>query len=171
MIHRFCGFSLSVFCCALLAAPIYKTKDEFGNPVFSDEGSESAEQVKVKEVTTFNSSLYTKQYEQVTDTLNDGDKPASGDNFKYQTLVITSPQNGTAIRNNAGNIELHFLVEPGIQQGHTIQLMMDGKVYSQVGSTGSVFIQNVDRGEHRFHLIATLTANLCNRDLQPQSRS
>ncbi len=154
MIQLLSLFFLLVFFNTALAAPIYKSEDESGNPVFSDKAPESAEQIEVKEPTTFKSSLYTRQYKSVTDKLRGNDSDNS-DNFKYQTLAITSPENGTAIRDNAGNIELHYLVEPGIQQGHTIQLMMDGQVHSTVGSTGSVSIQNMDRGTHQFNLNVT----------------
>lgn len=158
MIQYLSSFFLLVYCSTVLAAPIYKTTDEFGNPVFSDKAGESAEEIKVKDPITFKSSLYTKQYKQVTDTLADKDK-SKADNFKYQTLAIVSPINGAAIRDNAGNIELRFSVQPRVQQGHTIQLMMDGQVHSSVGSTGSVSLQNVDRGTHQFQLTATRTAD------------
>lgn len=156
MIQLLSFFFLLVFFSIALAAPIYKSKDESGHPVFSDKASESAEQIEVREPITFKSSVYTKQYESVIDKLQRGND-SDVDNFKYQTLAITSPENGTAIRDNAGNIELHYLVEPGIRQGHTIQLIMDGQVHSSVGSTGSVSMQNVDRGTHQFHLNVTRT--------------
>ena len=155
MIQLLSFFSLLVFFSTALAAPIYKSEDESGNPVFSDKAPESAEQIEVKEPATFESSLYAKQYKSVTDKIQSAKDSNNSDTFKYQTLAITSPENGTAIRDNAGNIELHFLVEPGIQQGHTIQLMMDGQVHSAVGSTGSVSIQNIDRGTHQFNLNVT----------------
>jgi len=155
MIQLLFFFSLLVFFSTALAAPIYKSEDESGNPVFSDTAPESAEQIEVKEPATFESSLYARQYKSVTDKIQNAKDSNNSDTFKYQTLAITSPENGTAIRDNAGNIELHFLVEPGIQQGHTIQLMMDGQVHSTVGSTGSFSIQNIDRGTHQFNLNVT----------------
>jgi|TARA_B100002003_G_scaffold252024_1_gene300441 hypothetical protein len=155
MIKRFCGFSLIFFLCTVFAAPIYKSKDKFGNPVFSDEATESAEEIKVQEPVTFDSSKYTRQYESASRHMAGDKEDETSSNFKYQTLAITSPENGTAIRDNAGNLVLQFLVEPGIRPGHTIALMMDGQVHSKVGGSGSVSMQNIDRGTHQFYLNVT----------------
>ncbi|MCH8257245.1 MAG: DUF4124 domain-containing protein [Proteobacteria bacterium] len=149
-----CFFLLLLFA-NVLAAPVYKSEDESGNPVFSDRAAESAEQIEVREPSTFKSSLYTRPYKRVQS------KPSNtsddNDNFKYQTLAITSPEDGTAIRDNAGNLTLHFSVVPAIQQGHSLHLMMDGQVYSSLGSSGFVSMQNVDRGTHQFRLTVTRT--------------
>lgn len=155
MIQLQFGLILLLFFSNALGAPVYKSEDESGIPVFSDRAAESAEQIELREPSTFKSSLYIRPNRRVKSTGDSNNEV--NDNFKYQTLAITSPENGTAIRDNAGNIELHFLVLPGIQQGHTIHLIMDGQVYTSLGGAGTVSLQNVDRGTHQFHLKVSRT--------------
>lgn len=143
-------FSLLLFFGNVLAAPVFKSEDDSGNPVFSDRAAESAEQIEVRDPSTFKSSLYSKRYKRVQPKR--GDTSVVDENFKYQTLAITSPEDGTAIRDNAGNLMLHFSVIPAIKPGHKINLMMDGEVHSTLGGSGFVSLQNVDRGTHQFHL-------------------
>lgn len=155
MIRHLSGFLLFLFFSNALGAPVYKSEDESGHPVFSDRAAESAEQIEIREPSTFKSSLYARKNKRVRST--PGNNNAVNDNFKYRTLAITSPEDGAAIRDNAGNIVLHFLVFPGIQQGHTIHLVMDGQVRSSLDGAASVSLQNVDRGTHQFHLEVTRT--------------
>ncbi|MBQ62659.1 MAG: hypothetical protein CMQ19_11360 [Gammaproteobacteria bacterium] len=157
MIKRLCMCAFVSAIGTVLAAPIYKTEDEFGNPVFSDKAAAEAEEVEVQEPVTFDSSKYTRQYEKASRYMQDDKEGEASKNYKYQMLAITSPENGAAIRNNAGILELQFKIEPGIQPGHSIALMMDGKKHSKVSGSGSVSMQNIDRGTHQFYLNVTGT--------------
>ena len=136
-------------------APIYVTKDEAGNPVFSDQKSESSEEVKLKQSTTYSPTEYIQDYDKVTSapTIED---PAD---FKYKTLSVAAPGDEESIRDNAGNLELQFVIKPGLQTGHSIALIMDGEKHSNVSGTGSLMIENVDRGTHEFYLQVVRSAD------------
>jgi hypothetical protein len=136
-------------------APIYVTKDKAGNSVFSDQKSESSEEVKLKEPTLYSPSEFIKDYEKVLSdpTIED---PAG---FKYQTLTVASPGDEASVRDNTGALELLFVIKPGIQTGHNIALMMDGEKHSNVAGTGSLMLENIDRGTHEFYLQVIRTAD------------
>lgn len=142
-------FAICLFCFVktTIADPIYVTKDASGNPVFSDKGSETSKQIKVQKTTTYDSSGFLEEYREATSAGED--KP---DELEYQTLTVTTPGDEDAIRDNAGNLILSLVIEPGLQPGHTIALVMDGEVHSNVMGTGTLTLENVDRGTHRFHL-------------------
>ena len=129
-------------------APIYVTKDKDGNSVFSDQKSESSEEVKLKEPTLYSPSEFIKDYEEVM-SVPALEEPVG---FKYQTLTVASPGDEASIRDNTGSLELLFVIKPGIQTGHNIALMMDGEKHSNVAGTGSLMLENIDRGTHEFYL-------------------
>jgi len=134
---------------ATVAAEIYKTIDENGNIVFSDQPAKEAEKIEVQEPYTFDSSIMTNQPGRTGRKADTAEAPAK---FTYSRLVITSPENDAAIRDNAGNFELSFTVEPPAPPEHTVQLMMDGKVHTTVTQSGTIRFENADRGTLVFQL-------------------
>jgi hypothetical protein len=131
-----------------ITAPIYVTKDAAGNPVFSDQKSETSEEVKLRQPTTYDPGEFIQDYDKVTSAVP-GEEPVE---FKYKTLSVAAPGDEAAVRDNAGNLEILFVIEPGMQIGHSIALIMDGEKHSNVTGTGSILLENVDRGTHEFYL-------------------
>ena len=146
---------LSFTAASATTAPIYVTKDEAGNPVFSDQKSESSEEVKLKQPTTYDPGEFIQDYDKVTFSVP-AEEPVE---FKYKTLSVAAPGDEAAIRDNSGNLELLFVIEPRVQTGHNIALIMDGEKHSNVMRTGSLMLENVDRGTHEFYLQVIQTAD------------
>jgi hypothetical protein len=138
-----------------ITAPIYVTKDEAGNPVFSDQKTEASEEVKLKQPTTYDPGEFIQDYDKATFSVPQ-EEPVE---FKYKTLSVAAQGDEATIRDNAGNLELLFVIKPGMQRGHRIALMMDGEKHSNVTGTGSVLLENVDRGTHEFYLQVIRTAD------------
>lgn len=122
---------------------VFKSKDASGNTVYSDHASETAEEITVDAPQTFKaqptSGLFTPSKVQ--------QEPEKS--LAYSLLRIVSPEDDTAVRNNAGNITVRFEVAPPIQANHTLQLMIDGTLKAEQKSTGPISISNVDRGTHQ----------------------
>ena len=148
-------FTLLFMAATATSAPIYVTKDEAGNPVFSDQKSETSEEVTLRQPTTYDPGEFIQDYDKVTFSVP-GEEPAE---FKYKKLTVAAPDDEAALRDNAGNLELLFVIEPGVQTGHNIALIMDGEKHSNVSRTGSVLLENVDRGTHEFYLQVTRAAD------------
>ncbi|MDG2070827.1 MAG: hypothetical protein P8J55_03635 [Pseudomonadales bacterium] len=70
-------------------------------------------------------------------------------------MDIVAPENDTAVRNNAGILTLTVKVEPRVQSHHTLTLLMDGQPYQKLTGTGTIVLENVDRGTHVFQLQVT----------------
>ena len=137
---------LFLFSFSACAATIYKSEDELGRPVFSNRADENAEKVKLKEPTTYES------HRPATPLRARSSKTESEPEQKYTDLLIVEPANNSAIRNNAGTVELSVEVKPEIQKGHTLELLMDGNPVKSLTGTGSVVLENIDRGTHVFQL-------------------
>lgn len=139
-----------------VSAGIYKSVDEDGNVVFSDQPSAGAEEIEKKEIMT------------VPATVPDIDF-SRGENEKsakepYESIAITSPANDSAIRDNAGNISVNVTTKPALGNGHQIVIYMDGTEVARDPVTSFDF-QNVDRGTH------TLAAAVVNNDGKELKRS
>lgn len=67
----------------------------------------------------------------------------------YESVSITSPAHDSTVRSNEGNLDFSISIKPGLQGGHSLILLMDGKKVGE-GSTGNFQLTNVDRGSHSF---------------------
>ena len=65
----------------------------------------------------------------------------------YEEFKVTSPVNDATIRDNGGNVRVSLSLTPGLRNGHSIELMMDGQPIGS-GKSTSVTLTEVDRGTH-----------------------
>ena len=47
--------------------------------------------------------------------------------FEYESILITTPMDDEAIRNNSGSVTITASIEPQLRYGHMIVLYLDGK--------------------------------------------
>lgn len=65
----------------------------------------------------------------------------------YETFQVTNPTNDATIRDSGGNVRVSLSLSPGLQGGHSIEVMMDGQSIGS-GQGTSVTLTDVDRGTH-----------------------
>ncbi len=132
---------------------IFRTVDEHGNVVFTDipprEDDENAEQIIVETPNSFEveEAIPAAQDQWIVEP-EDAETEAP---FRYDTLQIVSPADDEPVRENAGNVTIVTNVNPRLQSGHRMRLLMGGAVV-QEGAQGSFSLTNVDRGTHRIAL-------------------
>ena len=138
----------------LLSAPsfaeLYKWTDENGEIIYSDEPPpQGAETIDPPPITTTPPVRYQPKPAAVKKNAPADEKtpPATS----YSSLKITSPGNDEAVRNNPGNVTVSFAMEPPLDtaSGHSISLLVDGKVAQSDIRGNSVTIPHMDRGTHR----------------------
>lgn len=116
---------------------VYRTIDEDGNPVFSDEPSAGSEAVELQEVQTVPAESVEFEY-------TPSQKQAvSG----YEKLLFINPANDTAVRENAGNLTIQLQTKPELQPGHRVILYYDGSEVAR-GPKTTFTLENLDRGTH-----------------------
>lgn len=132
-------------------AEVYRSVDENGNTVFSDQPTADAEQIQLPEVTTYSPVIVpvedsSENADGEGENSEDEDIPAAPN---YQ-LQIASPQDDEAIRANDGNLTVNVQIRPALSQkrGDMIQLRMDGRPYGQPSAGLSFNLPNLDRGTH-----------------------
>jgi hypothetical protein len=77
---------------------------------------------------------------------------------EYTKLEITSPANDSTIRDNAGNVSVNLDIEPALQEGDTVSVMLDGKEIGK-GKGTSIALSNVDRGTHTLQAVVKSASN------------
>lgn len=141
-----------LFAIQSVLAEVYKSVDENGNVIFTDQPSENAEKIHIKEVQTIETrkpqSEETAPVEAGSDEGSEQDAEAGPE---YTSVSITSPANDSAIRANDGNITISAAVLPSLKAdaGHQLALYMDSKLVS-AGPGTQFSLSNVDRGTHNF---------------------
>ena len=136
-------FFLAAVSCLLLpgfvSAAIYKTVDEEGNIVFTDNASasDSVEEVKLRPLTPI-------------PALQPTDKAPppklAEEAFKgYNKLEIVEPIPGATIHNQS-SFNVRISLSPDIQSGHRVRLLLNGKRIGESTGQLNFMASNVERG-------------------------
>lgn len=131
----FMVFSIAV------AETVYKTVDEDGNVIFSDQPSDGAEQIELQELQTIKNPNTPRLPPR--NTAAQAPDPAE----YYQAISIISPAEGEGYRNNAGNLNVRLSLQPALKPGHKFVIKLDGEEIAS-GTALSATVENVDRGTH-----------------------
>ncbi len=130
-------------CCAPLAwAQIYKYTDANGNTAYTNQPPDGRASETV-ELPPLN-------------TVSPGAKPPpappvsapTAPQAVYSQLALTGIPSEEALRANNGTFTVGVDLQPRLLQGHSFQLVLDGKPYGQPSNVPRLQLVNIDRGEH-----------------------
>ncbi|WP_443190192.1 DUF4124 domain-containing protein [Pseudomonas indica] len=126
-----------------MAAQIYKYTDANGNVVYTNQPPEGvqAEEVDVKAPNTVEMSAPPPSLPSQADQ-----QPAAGN--PYSVLELTGIPDDEAMRANNGTFSVGVALEPRLQRGHLLRLVLDGQPYGQPTNVPQLQLVNIDRGEH-----------------------
>src|ERR1041385_2329034 len=133
-----------LLCCAYAAqATVYRVIDAQGNITFTDEAPKPGEQYEKVDISPPN------VVPMEVPTVVTAPPPASNAASPYRSFSITSPANDSAVRENAGNVDVSLNIAPALNApgGHRVVVLMDGASVAQ-GSELNYRLLNVDRGTH-----------------------
>jgi hypothetical protein len=130
--------------CALAlpaVAQIYKYTDANGNTVFTNQPPEgqAAETVELPPTNTVQA--------QPVESAAPTDAPAASAQ-PYGVLALTDLPSEEALRANNGTFSVGVQIDPRLQPGHSLRLLLDGQPYGQPSNVPRLQLVNVDRGEH-----------------------
>ena len=125
----------------VIAETVYKTIDEDGNIIFSDQPSHDAEVIHLQELQTI-------------DNPNAAKFPPGNINRQmpdlssnYQAFSIVSPAAGEGYRSNGGSVTIQLSLQPRLSNGHFVVIKLDGQEVAK-GRELSASVQDVARGAH-----------------------
>lgn len=122
----------------MVSADVYKSVDESGNAVFSDKPTKGSQKIELQET-----QIIRLPAAEPMPTMPGQEKLP----IEYKSIIITTPQDDAAIRANNGGVDVAVSIDPGLKDGHTLVLYVDGKEVSSGAST-SAKLNNLDRGTH-----------------------
>jgi hypothetical protein len=81
---------------------------------------------------------------------------------QYTLLDIISPTEKQTVRDNSGNFDVQVKIEPELQKGDRLQLLVDGKVVATSQDQNNVIpAKGVDRGQHNIQVqVINSTGNI-----------
>lgn len=129
-------------------ATVYRSVDEEGNVVFTDQKKPGSEKIKVEPPTVVKPLSKPSQPATSSPVVDTAAKPAKFPG--YTSIKIVQPPNDTVVRDNAGAIAVQFESEPPYskESGHVVIVELDGKEYGQRFQSSTFALENIDRGTH-----------------------
>jgi hypothetical protein len=134
---------------ASVQAAVYKSVNDKGEVIYSDQPTPNAQRLKLPELPTYKPPP-------VPDVSNTPEtKPAAN---PYKRVKILQPENDATIRDNQGVVRVQVALDPPLMTklGDKIQFYLDGKPHGMPVGSSAISFSNLDRGTH------TLSATVVN---------
>lgn len=123
-------------------AQVYKWVDEQGEVHYGDlpPGGAASEPVKLPGLSTYSSPPV---------PATPAPQPAPPAAFAgYTRVEIVQPEPGSAVRANDQRVVVAVALEPHLQEGHAIEILVDGNAVGEPFSGTTVELTGVYRGQH-----------------------
>ena len=132
---------------AAAVGEVFKWVDENGIVQYGDRPpTEGAEKVALPP-----SSVYTPRPLPAVARPDEG-QPSGVAAVAYKRVVIRRPSDDATVRDNTGAVELAVELDPTLQPGHRMSVIIDGRtIYDQL-EVDRVVLNDVDRGTHRLQV-------------------
>lgn len=132
------------------AAQIYKYTDASGNTAYSNQppNGTKAETVELPPLNSVETVVPAAPPLPATQTQSQTRNPQSA--AAYQVLALKDLPQEEALRANNGSFTVGVAIEPRLQPGHLLQLIVDGAPYGQPTNIPRLQVMELDRGEHSF---------------------
>jgi hypothetical protein len=131
------------------AAQIYKYTDASGNTAYSNQppNGTKAETVELPPLNSVETVVPAAPPPlPATQNQNQNQQSAAS----YQVLALKDLPQEEALRANNGSFTVGVAIEPRLQPGHLLQLIVDGSPYGQPTNIPRLQVMELDRGEHSF---------------------
>lgn len=138
-----------IFLLLLFALPavaqIYKYTDANGNTAYSSQppNGTKAETIDLPPLNSVN-TVAPAAPQAAPQNQNRAAQGGAG----YQILQLTDLPDDEALRANNGTFTVGVKIDPRLQPGHSLQLMLDGAPYGQPTNVPRLQLTELDRGEH-----------------------
>ena len=129
---------------SLANAQVYRTTDSNGNVIFTDTPPPGgAEEVKLNPTNTTPAT----DIRPIPELEADDGEAASEEDIEY-TIRISAPADGSTIPMGTGSFTVIAAVSPSLEEGESLQLIMNGSNHGEPQTQNSWALENVRRGEH-----------------------
>lgn len=147
-------FALLILTMTSAHAEFYRSVDENGNVTFSDQPSESSEQIELKQPTVYSPIEVTSPEPTTVEEAQVDETQAPA--IPNYSVTIISPKSNEAFWSSGGTVQVNASVQPALspEREDKIQFSLDGKAIGSAQTGLSTTIEGVERGSHI--LVATV---------------
>ncbi|UZJ60697.1 DUF4124 domain-containing protein [Pseudomonas sp. KU26590] len=133
------------------AAQIYKYTDASGNTAYSNQppNGTKAETVELPPLNSVE-TVVPAAPPPLPATQNQKQTQNPQSTAVYQVLALKDLPQDEALRANNGSFTVGVAIEPRLQPGHVLQLIVDGAPYGQPTNIPRLQVMELERGEHSF---------------------
>lgn len=133
------------------AAQIYKYTDASGNTAYSNQppNGTKAETVELPPLNSVE-TVVPAAPPPLPATQNQNQNQNQQSAAAYQVLALKDLPQDEALRANNGSFTVGVAIEPRLQPGHLLQLIVDGAPYGQPTNIPRLQVMELERGEHSF---------------------
>ncbi|MBD8600635.1 DUF4124 domain-containing protein [Pseudomonas sp. CFBP 8772] len=133
------------------AAQIYKYTDASGNTAYSNQppNGTKAETVELPPLNSVE-TVVPAAPPPLPATQNQNQNQNQQTAATYQVLALKDLPQDEALRANNGSFTVGVAIEPRLQPGHLLQLIVDGAPYGQPTNIPRLQVMELERGEHSF---------------------
>lgn len=128
---------------------MYKKVDKDGKVVFTDKPIPGSKAVTIKTDVNVVKTPKPTFRKPSTDKPDDSEKKP----FQYKMLAIDTPKDDEGIRANDGNVNVVIAITPNLQEGHSVQLRLDGNDTGQPQKIPYFSLSGVERGTHQLQAV------------------
>lgn len=126
-------------------AVICKTVDADGVVGYSDvPAAECPQAVKLPEYSSYTPRPITQPPTAAAATTPQGEAEFNG----YSSIAIVAPTPNGTVRNNEGRVPVGIDLQPGLQPGHAVTLLLDARPVPGTFSGTNIDLNGVERGTH-----------------------
>jgi hypothetical protein len=134
---------LLILLAASVQADVYKSVNENGEIIYSDQPTPNSQRIKLPELPTYKAPPV-PAYSSTQKTV-----PTAVVN-PYKSVKIIEPENDATIRDNQGIVRVQVALDPPLmtKEGHKIQFYLNGEPHGMPVATTSISFSNLDRGTY-----------------------
>lgn len=131
-------------------AVICKTVDESGVVSYTDAPSNQCDNpVRLRGYSSYAPRRIDSPLNGASDATSVPESGAVGEFAGYSILRIVQPNNNATIRSNEGKVPVQISLQPALQAGHGIRLVLDGETVGAPTSSTDIVLSGIDRGTHQ----------------------
>jgi len=133
---------LLILLAASVQADVYKSVNENGEIIYSDQPTPNSQRIKLPELPTYKAPPVPG----FSSTQKTEPKVVN----PYKSIKILDPENDATIRDNQGVVRVQVALDPPLmtKQGHKIQFYLNGEPHGMPVGTTSISFSNLDRGTY-----------------------
>lgn len=137
---------LVLACPSLIAKPVYKSQDNFGRTIYSDQPSDAAEKIELPKLQTYTPPPVATPTEQAPKKLEIVTP-------RYD-ITFLQPSQNQVYTHNVQDITIKIAVSPLLDKSHHLQLFLDGQPHGTATQNMTHQVQNLTRGAHTIQVVA-----------------